>query len=64
LTRYREWLDQKVISNPDFDRHQTTYTNAQERVAALEAQVKQTANQLHYTELSADREGVITALGS
>jgi membrane fusion protein, multidrug efflux system len=62
LTRYRELLDQKVISNPDFDRHQTAYTNAQERVAALEAQLKQTVNQLDYTELSADREGVITAL--
>jgi len=62
LTRYRELLDQKVISNPDFDRHQTAYTNAQERVAALEAQLKQTINQLEYTELSADREGVITAL--
>jgi len=62
LTRYRELLDQKVISNPDFDRHQTADTNAQERVAALEAQLKQTVNQLEYTELSADREGVITAL--
>jgi len=62
LTRYRELLDQKVISNPDFDRHQTAYTNAQERVAALEAQLKQTINQLDYTALSADREGVITAL--
>ena len=62
LTRYRELLNQKVISNPDFDRHQTAYTNAQEWVAALEAQLKQTTNQLHYTALSADREGVITAL--
>ena len=62
LTRYRELLEQKVISNPDFDRHQTAYTNAQERVAALGAQLKQTTNQLHYTELSADRDGVITAL--
>lgn len=62
LTRYRELLDQKVISNPDFDRHQTAYTNAQERVAALEAQLKQTINQLDYTELSADRAGVVTAL--
>lgn len=62
LTRYRELLDQKVISNPDFDRHQTAYTNAQGRVAALEAQLKQTINQLEYTELSADRAGVITAL--
>jgi membrane fusion protein, multidrug efflux system len=62
LARYRELLDQKVISNPDFDRHQTAYTNAQERVAELEAQLKQTLNQLEYTELTADREGVITAL--
>jgi multidrug efflux system membrane fusion protein len=62
LARYRELLDQKVISNPDFDRHQTAYTNAQERVAALEAQLKQTINQLDYTELSADRAGVVTAL--
>jgi len=62
LTRYRELLEQKVITNPDFDRHQTAYTNALERVAALEAQLKQTTNQLHYTELSADRDGVITAL--
>jgi membrane fusion protein, multidrug efflux system len=62
LTRYRELLNQKVISNPDFDRHQTAYTNAQERVAALEAQLKQALNQLDYTKLSADRDGVITAL--
>jgi multidrug efflux system membrane fusion protein len=62
LARYRELLNQKVISSPDFDRHQTVYTNSQERVAALEAQLKQTTNQLDYTELSADREGVITAL--
>jgi membrane fusion protein, multidrug efflux system len=62
LTRYRELLNQKVISPPDFDRHQTAYTNAQERVAALEAQLKQTTNQLDYAELSADREAVITAL--
>lgn len=62
LARYRELLEQKVISSADFDRHQTAYTNAQERVAALEAQLKQTINQLDYTELSADRAGVITAL--
>lgn len=62
LIRYRELLAQKVISPPDFDRHQTLYTNAQERVAALEAQLKQTTNQLQYTELAADRDGVITTL--
>ncbi|MDD5215593.1 MAG: efflux RND transporter periplasmic adaptor subunit [Methylococcales bacterium] len=62
LNRYRELLTQKVISPPDFDRHQTVYTNAQERVAALEAQLKQTINQLQYTELAADRDGVVTTL--
>jgi len=62
LSRYRELLNQKVISPPDFDRRQTVYTNAQERVASLEAQLKQTTNQLQYTELAADREGVVTAL--
>lgn len=62
LNRYRELLAQKVISPPDFDRHQTLYTNAQERVTALEAQLKQTTNQLQYTELAADRDGVVTTL--
>jgi multidrug efflux system membrane fusion protein len=62
LSRYRELLAQKVISPPDFDRHQTLYTNAQERVVALEAQLKQTLNQQQYTELTADRNGVVTAL--
>jgi multidrug efflux system membrane fusion protein len=62
LTRYSELLAQKVISSPDFDRHQTVYTNAKEHVAALEAQLKQTTNQLQYTELTADRDGVVTAL--
>jgi membrane fusion protein, multidrug efflux system len=62
LSRYSELLMQKVISKPDFDRHQTLYTNAQEQVAALEAQLKQTTNQLQYTELAADRDGVITEL--
>ncbi len=62
LSRYRELLDQKVISNPDFDRHQTAYTNATQRVIALEAQLKQAVNQLKYTELLADRDGVVIGL--
>jgi multidrug efflux system membrane fusion protein len=62
LTRYRELLDQQVISRPEFDRHETAYTTARERVAALEAQLGQAANQLAYTDLRADRDGVVTAL--
>ncbi len=62
LARYRELLNQQVISPPEFDRHKTTYTTAQERVAALQAQLYQTANQLNYTNLLSDRDGVVTAL--
>ena len=53
---------QKVISPPEFDRHQTAYTTARERAAALEAQLGHAVNQLAYTELAADRDGVVTAL--
>lgn len=62
LTRYRELLGQQIISPPEFDRRQTAYTTAQERVKALEAQLGQAANRLDYTDLRADREGVVTAL--
>jgi multidrug efflux system membrane fusion protein len=62
VARYRELLAQKVTSPPEFDRHQTAYTTARERAAALEAQLRHTVNQLAYTKLSADRDGVVTAL--
>ncbi|OAI03384.1 efflux transporter periplasmic adaptor subunit [Methylomonas methanica] len=62
LARYRELLAQQVISPPEFERHETTYATARERTAALEAQLGQALNQLAYTELRADRDGVVTAL--
>jgi len=62
LVRYRELLAQQVISPPEFERHETAYTTARERTAALEAQLAQALNQLNYTELHADRDGVVTAL--
>jgi multidrug efflux system membrane fusion protein len=62
LARYRELLTQQVISPPEFERHETAYTTARERAAALEAQLGQALNQLNYTELHADRDGVVTAL--
>lgn len=62
LVRYRELLTQQVISPPEFERHETAYTTARERTAALEAQLGQALNQLNYTELHADRDGVVTAL--
>lgn len=62
LVRYRELLAEKVITPPEFDRHETAYTTARERTAALAAQLAEANNQLSYTELQADRDGVVTAL--
>ena len=62
--RYRELLKQKVISAPDFDKHETAYTAAQEKVTGLKAQLAQARNQLRYTELHADRDGVVLALAT
>lgn len=62
LNRYQELFDQNVISQPELDRHQTLYITAQQKVVALEAQLGQTSNQLAYTDLLADRDGVVTAL--
>ena len=64
LARYQELLNQNVIAPPEFERHQTTHTAARERVAALEAQLAQTANQLGYTELAAERDSVVTAFNA
>jgi multidrug efflux system membrane fusion protein len=60
--RYRELLNQRVISPAEFDRHDTAYTTARERVVTLEAQLSQATNQLQYTDLLADRDGVVTGL--
>ena len=62
LTRYRELLAQRVISPPEFDRHETAYITARERVTGLESQLGQASNQLAYTDLLADRDGVVTVL--
>jgi len=62
LDRYRELLAQQVISQADYDRHETAYTAARERVEAVKAELGQAVNQLAYTVLSADRDGVVTAL--
>lgn len=62
LTRYRELLNERVISPAEFDRHETAYITARERVAVLHAQLNQATNQLQYTDLLADRDGVVTAL--
>ncbi|TRW89513.1 efflux RND transporter periplasmic adaptor subunit [Candidatus Methylobacter oryzae] len=62
LSRYRELFEQYVVSQPELDRRQILYIGARQKVAALEAQLGQADNQLAYTDLLADRDGVVTAL--
>jgi membrane fusion protein, multidrug efflux system len=62
LIRYRELFAQNIVSQPELDRRETTDIDARQKVAALEAQLQQVENQLAYTSLTADRDGVVTAL--
>jgi RND family efflux transporter MFP subunit len=62
LNRYRELLELKYISHAEYDRRETVYTTANDRVEALQSQLNQANNQTSYTNLYADREGVVTAL--
>lgn len=64
LERYRELLEQRVVSPPEFDRRRTAFTAAKERAAALEAQLGQASHQVDYTALRADRDGVVTAVAA
>ncbi len=60
--RHRELFGQQLISLAELDRHQTAYITVRERLKTLEAQLGQASNQLAYTELHADRDGVVTGL--
>ncbi|MEW6037737.1 MAG: efflux RND transporter periplasmic adaptor subunit [Pseudomonadota bacterium] len=62
LARYRELLEQNVISRAEYDRRETAYRTARDRVEALRAQLDQANNQIAYTQLHADRAGAVTSL--
>ena len=62
LDRYRDLLEQKLISRAEYDRRETSFHTANDRVAALEAQLKQAEDQVEYAALLADRDAVVTAL--
>lgn len=64
LARYALMRSQNVISAPDYDRHETAAVAAQQKVAGLRAQLKQTANQQTYTDLLADRDGIVSAINA
>ena len=62
LQRFKELLAEDMLSQPEVDKHETAYIVSRQRLATLEAQLAQSRNQLAYTELRADRDGVITWL--
>ncbi len=62
LELYRELLERKFISRAEFDRRETLFAIANDRLTALEAQLKQAEDQVAYATLTADRAGAVTAL--
>ncbi len=62
LARYGELSAQNFISQPELDRRRTIFRSAAEKTAALQAQWEQARHQLAYTDLIADRDGVVTAV--
>jgi RND family efflux transporter MFP subunit len=62
LVRYRELLELTYISQAEYDRRETAYKTANNRVEALQSQLSQANNQITYTSLYADRDGAVTTL--
>ncbi|HLT78967.1 MAG TPA: efflux RND transporter periplasmic adaptor subunit [Ferrovibrio sp.] len=63
LDRYRKLFDGKVVSQAELDRRQNTFNTAEAQLEAARSQLRVAQNQMDYTELHADADGVITAIG-
>jgi RND family efflux transporter, MFP subunit len=64
LNRYRKLFDSKVVSQAELDRRQNTYNTAEAQLESVRSQLRVAQNQLDYTELHADADGVITAISA
>lgn len=62
LTRYKKLFESKVVSQAELDRRQNTYNTAEAQLDSARSQMKVAQNQMDYTELHADADGVITAI--
>lgn len=62
LQRYRKLVEPGYVSRSDFDRQRSARDAARAQLDAARAQYRQAVNQLAYTELRADHDGVITAV--
>lgn len=63
LKRYKTLFDSKVISQAELDRRQNTYNTAEAQLDSARSQLRVAQNQMDYTELQADADGVVTAIG-
>lgn len=63
LNRYRKLFDGKVVSQAELDRRLNTYNTAEAQLQSARSQLQVAQNQMDYTELHADADGVITAIG-
>ncbi len=62
LARYRKLYETKVISQAEIDRRGTVADSAAARLESARSQLRVTQNQMAYTELNADADGVITSI--
>lgn len=63
LNRYRKLFESRVISQAEFDRRQNTFNTAEAQLDSARSQLRSAQNQMDYTELHADADGVVTAIG-
>lgn len=64
LNRYRKLFESKVVSQAELDRRQNTYNTAEAQLESVRSQLRVAQNQMDYTELHADADGVITAISA
>jgi RND family efflux transporter MFP subunit len=60
--RYQELRAKNFISQAEYDRRANAHATAEARLEAARAQLRQASNQVGYTLLAADTDGVITAI--
>jgi multidrug efflux system membrane fusion protein len=62
LQRYRRLFETHVTSQAELDRRQNTYNTAKAQLESAQSQLRVAQNQMDYTELHADADGVITGI--
>jgi len=62
LKRYRQLYEQKAASKADYDSFQNSYNSAEALVRQITAQYEHALNQLNYTNLYSDCDGVVGSI--